>query len=655
VSADPRVLLADIQRPIALFAQGLVGRFVHLKPAGPEAAHMHGDCIELPAQMAQFDLRVHNLGAYRVAVLRQIGYLSDGTADFSLAQAATRIAIPAGVRVAAKSSELEACLELGSRPQLLRAVFLTLESWRIDALIAQRYPGAQADLARVRAQALARRPAAPATHRPTDTVEALIRYSLGSKREGLSVALLELADTVVAPGADVYVTLRAALGICRALDPRFRLLAPRSGTMQAVPSGSDLQEAEYSPAPDDLASLGMDFPGELILQTLNARRRAGGQTGSPQVPTSPVLTSGTPDTASQQPMSADSAGARVVVSPRSPQPQTARSYLYDEWDYHAQRYLRAWCRLYEQRLRGDRFDFIDDVHRRHALLAQQVRRQFGFIRPEQWHRVRRTNDGDELELDGVIEAVIDRRLTGATDSQLYIRRDRALRDVAAAFLTDMSASTGFPLPDPSPPAANAPPAGEYAPYFYGGLDDVPASPPLPKRRVIDVAKDALALMCEALQRLGDSCAIYGFSGDGREHVEFHVAKDFHDRLSAQTWAALAAMEPQRSTRMGPAIRHTLMKLLREPARMKVLIIVSDGYPQDHDYGPDRRDDSYGIEDTACALREAQRAGVLAFCVTIDPAGHDYLRRMCADSRYMVIDDVMALPRELTKIYRTLTA
>jgi nitric oxide reductase NorD protein len=134
-----------------------------------------------------------------------------------------------------------------------------------------------------------------------------------------------------------------------------------------------------------------------------------------------------------------------------------------------------------------------------------------------------------------------------------------------------------------------------------------------------------------------------------------VAKDFRDRLSAQTWAALAAMEPLRSTRMGTAIRHALVKLLREPARMKVLVIVSDGYPQDHDYGPDRRDDSYGIEDTACALREAERAGVIAFCVTIDPAGHDYLRRMCADSRYMVIDDVMALPRELTKIYRTLTA
>jgi nitric oxide reductase activation protein len=133
-----------------------------------------------------------------------------------------------------------------------------------------------------------------------------------------------------------------------------------------------------------------------------------------------------------------------------------------------------------------------------------------------------------------------------------------------------------------------------------------------------------------------------------------VAKDFADKLSARTWAALAAMEPRRSTRMGAAIRHALSKLARESASMKVLIIVSDGYPEDLDYGADRTDREYGIQDTARALREAQHAGVMDFCVTIDPAGHDYLRRMCRESRYLVIDDVTALPRELTKLYRTLT-
>jgi nitric oxide reductase NorD protein len=126
-------------------------------------------------------------------------------------------------------------------------------------------------------------------------------------------------------------------------------------------------------------------------------------------------------------------------------------------------------------------------------------------------------------------------------------------------------------------------------------------------------------------------------------------------VSARTWGALAAIEPRGSTRMGPAIRHALSKLAHQPVATRVLIIVSDGYPEDRDYGPDRRDDEYGIQDTAQALKEAEAAGVTAFCVTIDPAGHDYLKRMCAPDRYMVIDEVAALPEALTKVYRELTA
>lgn len=656
MSADHAVLLADIQRPIALFAQGLTGRFLHLLPLDGSRCERRADSIELPSSIGDFESSAHNLGAYRIAVLRQIGYLTDGTVEFSLERVREQLALPPlPARLPTKLSDLEIFFALWSRPGLLRQIFLALESGRIDGLIARRYPGARADLARVRASTLARRPSVTTLSAVGAAVESLVRYALGGERTGLSEAMLALTDTSQAQSADVYTCARASVAICRMLDAHFHAQALPAGQISATALDTAAADSEYFPSPEELSSLGLDLPGELMPQMMIGRRRRGGQIGNLHSPTSPVLSTDLPSPGAAS--TASTASATVSPGAVSLSAQNAvRSYLYDEWDYHAQTYLRAWCRLFEQRLQGDRFSFIDDVHRRHALLAQQVRRQFGLIRPELWHRVRRTNDGDELELDAVIDAVIDRRSAGANDSQLYIRRDRALRDVAAAFLMDMSASTGFPLPD-AQAVVPAPKAGatEYAPYFYGGLDDVPAAAHEPKRRVIDVAKDALALMCEALQRLGDSCALYGFSGDGREHVEFHVAKDFDDRLSVRTWAALAAMEPLRSTRMGTAIRHALTKLLREPARMKVLIIVSDGYPQDHDYGPDRKDDNYGIEDTACALREAERAGVLAFCVTIDPAGHDYLRRMCADSRYMVIDDVMALPRELTKIYRTLTA
>ena len=343
----------------------------------------------------------------------------------------------------------------------------------------------------------------------------------------------------------------------------------------------------------------------------------------------------------------------VQVAARTAAHAGPRSFLYDEWDYHGQHYLKSWCRLYEHRLHGDDFGFVDAARRRNAALAQQVRRQFRFIRPESWLRVHRTSDGDEIGLDSLIEAVIDRRTGHAGHENLYIRRDRGLREVAAAFLVDMSASTDFPIPDPAAAVAASP--TEHDPYIWGRFGGLVEAPPAaPRRRVIDVAREALALMCDALSALGDSHAIYGFSGDGRENVEFNLIKEFDEVLSPRTWAALAAMQPRRSTRMGPAIRHAAAKLKRQPMRRRVLIIVSDGYPEDRDYGPDRRDREYGIQDTARALHEAERAGIVSFCITIDPAGHDYLRRMCAAKRYLVIDDITALPAELTKVYRALT-
>jgi nitric oxide reductase NorD protein len=107
--------------------------------------------------------------------------------------------------------------------------------------------------------------------------------------------------------------------------------------------------------------------------------------------------------------------------------------------------------------------------------------------------------------------------------------------------------------------------------------------------------------------------------------------------------------------MGPAIRHSIRKLVRTASPLKVLIVVSDGFPQDCDYGPDRADHEYGVADTAKALEEAGRAGIETFCVTVDRAGHDYLKRMCAAERYLVIDEIEALPLELTKVYQKLTS
>ena len=180
------------------------------------------------------------------------------------------------------------------------------------------------------------------------------------------------------------------------------------------------------------------------------------------------------------------------------------------------------------------------------------------------------------------------------------------------------------------------------------------SPPEGSKRVIDVEREALVIMAEALESLGDEYAIYGLSGYGRDSVEFFPVKDFQEEYSEQARRRIGAMTPRKSTRMGPAIRHTLQKLVATGSRLKVLILLSDGYPQDYDYGPDRSSRDYGLHDTMVALQEAKKKNVHTFCVTIDQAGNDYLRQMCGGDNYLVVERPSALPRILPKVYRGLT-
>ncbi len=342
-------------------------------------------------------------------------------------------------------------------------------------------------------------------------------------------------------------------------------------------------------------------------------------------------------------------------------------HYYDEWDHELAGYRRRWCHLREKTIEPPSTDgggdtavsghrFVDETRHHHADLLRRVRRQFELLKPEEFRRVRRLIEGEELDLDRVVETHVDRRAGRPPDGAVYMSRRRQHRDVAAAFLLDMSASTDAEAPtcEPEPVPGKTP-----APEYVGVFDDFdwPDNPqPLPPgRRVIDIEKESLVLMADALETLGDDYAIYGFSGFGRKEVDFFVAKEFDDDLNRETEDRIAAMEPKRSTRMGPAIRHAAVKLAEREARVKVLLILSDGYPQDFDYGSDRASRVYGIRDTMVALRETERQGVSTFCITVDPAGHDYLREMCPERRYLVIDEIAALPSQLPKVYRGLTA
>ena len=317
-------------------------------------------------------------------------------------------------------------------------------------------------------------------------------------------------------------------------------------------------------------------------------------------------------------------------------------YIYDEWDTSVGDYRRNWCHLREIALKGDDGEFYARTLRRYADLLPQVRRHFQRIRPASYRMVRGLEDGDDFDLDRVIEYRVDHLMGNSPDPRVYKARKREARDVATLFLLDMSASTDEGI---APDGGNAMfTRDNYRDSFYARANN--GRP----RRIIDINKEALVIMAQALEELGDTYAIMGFSGHGHDNVEVYLIKEFNSELNAEVKARIGAVEPKRATRMGAALRHAAEKFKNVACRSRHVIMLSDGFPQDFDYGQDPRSNSYGIQDTMVALKELEAGGILPFCITVDRTGHDYLRDMCPAARYMVIEDIAALPTQLPKIY-----
>ncbi|MGH7961090.1 MAG: nitric oxide reductase activation protein NorD, partial [Candidatus Binatia bacterium] len=300
---------------------------------------------------------------------------------------------------------------------------------------------------------------------------------------------------------------------------------------------------------------------------------------------------------------------------------TGLRYFYDEWDYVIEDYRTQWCQLREFPLHGDAGGFFDGTLTAYADLLPDIKREFQRLRPRLYHKVKGLEDGEEIDLEAAVAARVDLRTGISPSAKLYAARQALERDVAALFLLDMSASTETLLAERE------------------GV------------RIIDVMKEAIVLLSTALEDIGDTYAIYGFSSHGRRNVEVYPVKTFVETLSPEVKGRIGALSPQRSTRMGAAVRHATRKLKELSCRAKLLVLLSDGFPEDTDYGQDKHTPMYGLRDTMMALREAEKSGILSFCLTVDKGGHDYLREMCAPSRYMVIEDMTALPAELPKIYQ----
>ncbi|ADH85930.1 nitric oxide reductase activation protein NorD [Desulfurivibrio alkaliphilus] len=285
--------------------------------------------------------------------------------------------------------------------------------------------------------------------------------------------------------------------------------------------------------------------------------------------------------------------------------------VYDEWDYRRQGFRKNWCKLLLKELAPVQSTFVDTTLQRHRGLLLQLKRQFEMMRLQQRY-LKRQRDGDEIDFDAVVDALADAKAGVSPGEKLFIRLSRDERNIAAVFLVDMSSST--------------------------------------EGWVSLALKESLTLMCEALEVLGDRYAIYGFSGMRRQRSEFYHVKDLDEQYNEQVRGRIAAINPREYTRMGPPIRHVTKLLAATEARVRLLITLSDGKPEDYD---DYKGD-YAIEDTRHALIEARAAGVHPFCITIDRQAQDYISHLYGAVSYCFIDDVKKLPLRLPGIYRTLT-
>lgn len=295
-----------------------------------------------------------------------------------------------------------------------------------------------------------------------------------------------------------------------------------------------------------------------------------------------------------------------------PAPVELRTFFYDEWDCRRRHYRKNWCVVRELDVASGDARFVESTLVKYAARIVELKRAFELMRGEE-RLLKRQADGDGVDFDALVEAYADMRAGTELAPLLFTKRRRHERDLAVMFMVDMSGST--------------------------------------KGWINDAEREALVMLCEALEVLGDRYAICGFSGITRKRCEIFRVKRFDERYGPEVRSRIAGIVPQDYTRMGAAIRHVTMLLNDVQARTKLLVTLSDGKPDD--YSDDYRGE-YGIEDTRQALIEAHRVGVKPFCITIDREARDYLPHMYGAANWTLIDDVARLPVKVAEIYRRLT-
>jgi nitric oxide reductase activation protein len=653
------VALRSVARLLKLFAEGLSGHPVTIR-ALDETGRGERGTICLPARMGACPTREENLRLYKVLTAHEAGHLEYGTYDLDtgrLNDIAAQACLRYGRRLASPPASLAELFRLYPHPLLIRDLWMLAEDARIEACLKAEYPGLRRDMETVAREEVRKRSLLHGMSAREMVVELLLRLSTGDPEQVRIPFALEdvvtrawaLIQAVAQPHATAEAVVRAVHRAYVLIEELTASEAPASSSEGASP------ESRQGPGPPAGENQGgtyrpmmnLTHRGVMDAERIRRAERQADEKGREEFHGGPLETAhlGEPAHSPGTGSTRDSSSLRRSVpaaaqapsgigplplveevltlpeeeeGPALSDPRGGREFLYDEWDGTIQDYRHHWCRVVERNAPEGSEAFIEQIRSAYGGVVSLIRRYFEGIRPPALRRMRRQADGEEVDIEAAVERLVERRARVTPSEFVHIRRDRRDRDVAAAFLIDLSGSTGQQIGS-------------------GGT------------RIIDVEKEGLVLLCEALEAIGDQYAIYGYSGQSRRDVQVLILKDFDERYGPQVWRRIDATQPMIQNRDGAAIRHALRRLSACAARVKLMILLSDGRPLDDAY-----QDEYALEDTKAALREAKAQGVHPFCITVDAEAPGYLARMYGDVCYLIIDRVQSLPERLPRIYRTLT-
>lgn len=687
--------LKAVKPLLSKYLQALLGRRVEIGETGREGG---ADApVVLPKRVRDFRDDADNFILYKVAATHQEAHLEYGSEDFdidSIPQCLESISRRYGITAADSGSSLDRFVNSFPEPQLARDLFIILEDFRIELILKREYPALGKDIMRVnRHLAAKKRPPGKIKNSKERAVEMIAQTlsagkSFKAEDAGMQAVLQQLdgvAYSLQQAGADVHDAACVAAALYAVIDERFpddpyrpvksipqhrgqdspsrnlgsfsrtarhireRIArsspAAQGGRMPAIeaPSGAGSETTPASRRPEGESSEGRHRSGAEQSSFMGPQRGGKLSSASSDSATQPAGAIGGPmkcDSPEKIERLLKSAYREKGLTPKEVQerfddlhpgqifyfldslgtslegrtelqPEKGAA-LYPEWNEAAESYRDNWAKVREQRQPPTSLVFYQETLDKHAGLLKKIRREFQLLRPEGFRRLKRQFDGDDIDFDQTVEYLIDLRIGLSPAENNYRLTRRKKRDIACAFLIDMSRST--------------------------------------RGAVIAREKEALIIMAEALREVGDTFAVFGFSGDNRENVDYYIIKSFDDAYDNQAKKRISAVEDHYENRDGAAIRHTAHLLKKRQERTKLIILLSDGKPVDKAYSG-----NYAVEDTRMSLKEARREGIKTFCITMDQNAPEYLPRMYSFSNWTVIDDVSKLPEKITRIYRMLTS